>query len=134
MAPVSATTMAGAGDSAEQTLLSVFYAGHGTWRECDRPDCNRVANDWGADSATNALYLRWTVTHSAQIRTVMVQLLKSAPSYTAACQAAPCGAWSDTTAWDAVAIMRERTVTGTGGACRDIPYQAPQPSALMPKR
>jgi hypothetical protein len=147
--------MAAAGDAAEQTLLSVFYAGHGTWRECDRPDCNRLAGDWGADSATYALYLRWNATHAWHIRTVMLQLLQSAPRYSAACQAAPCAAWSDTAAWDAVAVMREGIVTGKkreavtraisalrfalashafgGGACGDIPYQAPQPSALHAK-
>lgn len=147
--------MARAGDAAQQTLLGVFYAGRGTWRECDRQDCKRIAGDWGADSATNALYLRWNLTRDTHIRTVMAQLLQSAARYAATCRTAPCGAWSDTAAWDAVAIMREGEVTGNkrqavalavpalrfalashafaGGACRDIPYQAPQPSALHAK-
>ncbi|HKE37988.1 MAG TPA: glycoside hydrolase family 76 protein, partial [Candidatus Baltobacteraceae bacterium] len=155
MAAASEATFARAGTDAEQTLLNVFYAGHGLWRVCDRPQCMRTSSDWGADSATNALYLRWSTTHDPHIRTVMTQLLRSAPQYSATCKSAPCAAWSDTAAWDAVAILREGTATGNerraialakaalrfalasrafaGGACGDIPYQAPQPSRLHAK-
>ncbi|HZZ00520.1 MAG TPA: hypothetical protein VFE36_13200 [Candidatus Baltobacteraceae bacterium] len=154
-AAASVPTLARAGDDAEQTLLNVFYAGRGLWRVCDRPQCYRTNSDWGADSATNALYLRWNDTHNPHIRTVMTQLLRTAPHYSATCRSAPCAAWSDTAAWDAVALLREGTVTGnerqasvlarsalrfalasrafTGGACADIPYQVPQPSNLHAK-
>ena len=80
----------------------------------------------------------------------MARLLQTSPDYSQPCNTAPCHAWSDTAAWDAVALMREASVLGndrqsitraraayrfvqmsrafSGGACGRIPYQVPQPS------
>ena len=139
-----------AGFDAQTTLLRVFYAGAGEWRTCDAPSCATAANDWGADSATDSLYLRWVTTRDPAIRTVLEQSMQTSPDYTDACTHAPCRWWSDTPAWDAVTLMRENEVVGNdprivaraqaalryversqgfaGGACSGIPYQLPQPS------
>jgi hypothetical protein len=79
------------------------------------------------------------------IRFTMAQLLSNAPQYGDPCSSAPCPAWSDTPAWDAVAFMREAEVLDNspqaiakakaalryaeqsrafaGGACSGVPYQ-----------
>jgi hypothetical protein len=130
--------------------MRVFYDGNGSWRECNDADCTATDSDWGADSATYALYLRWTTTHDASIRGAMSQLLDNGPQYGDPCAQAPCPAWSDTPAWDAVAFMREGEITGeqrqavdraeaavryveqsaafAGGACSGVPYQQAQPN------
>lgn len=144
-------TFADAGAQAQAALMQVFYAGDGTWRECSDAQCRATSSDWGADSATYSLYLRWAATGDPSIRTTMAQLLDAAPRYGAPCDSAPCPAWSDTPAWDAVAFMRENEVLGydsqavarakaavryvtqskafAGGACSGVPYQLAQPNA-----
>lgn len=144
------TTFFQAAEQAQATLMNVFYAGNGSWRDCNDPNCRQSDSDWGADSATYSLYLRWTITHDPSIGATMAQLLNNAPNYGAPCASAPCPAWSDTPAWDAVAFMREAAVLGNdpqaiahakaalryagqsgafaGGACTGVPYQLPQPS------
>ncbi|HYZ15782.1 MAG TPA: hypothetical protein VE591_05250 [Candidatus Acidoferrum sp.] len=99
---------------------------------------------------TDALYLRWTVTHDPSIRTAMAKLVATAQTYPAPCSRAACPWWSDTPAWDAVTLMREYEVLGgdrralaraeqafryssqsqsfTRGACPEIPYQQPPAS------
>ncbi len=146
--------MARAGDAAEQTLLRVFYAGHGTWRDCDRT--MTASRAIGAQTRLpGALYLRWNATHNQHIRTVMRQLLESTPRYPAACQAAPCSAWSDTAAWDAGRSCAKGRSAAIGERPSRVPcrlcafplrraalpeapagtfrYQAPQPSGLRAK-
>ncbi len=130
--------------------MQVFYAGNGSWRDCNAPGCRSSDSDWGADSATYSLHLRWSATQDPSIRFTMAQLLNSGPRYGEPCSAAPCPAWSDTPAWDAVAFMREAQVLGgdqlaiarakaalryaeqskafAGGACSGVPYQSAQPS------
>jgi hypothetical protein len=135
---------------AQATLLQVFYAGNGAWRECNAMTCRASDRDWGADSATYALYLRWKTTHDPSIAFTMSQLLANGTEYGEPCDGAPCPAWSDTPAWDAVAFMREAEVLGgdrratdkakaalryaeqsrafAGGACTGVPFQLPQPN------
>jgi hypothetical protein len=145
------TTFARAGEQALQTLVDVFYAGHGLWRECNRLDCLPTNSDWGADAATYALYLRWKTVPDPRIKTVVRALESTAPLYPAPC-AAPqgCSSWSDTVEWDALALMREYEVSGDPsalvraedayrfvarshayalGACPSIPYQQPHTGA-----
>jgi hypothetical protein len=146
----SAETFSQAGVQATATLLDVFYTGAGSWRNCDRNSCSQANSDWGADSATDALFLRWRVTGDPKIRGVMSQLLATAPHYPDPC-ARSCPAWSDTPSWDAVTLMREyevldrdpralalaesalryveQSTTFQGGVCSGIPYQLPRPSA-----
>jgi hypothetical protein len=139
-----ASTYADAGAQATTTLLTVFYAGDGLWRVCNHTTCPRAKADWGVDSALYALALRWATTPDPAIRRAAADLLATAPHYAAPCAKAPCPAWSDTPAWDAVAFMREYAILGdpialrraqaafryasessafTGGACAEVPYQ-----------
>jgi hypothetical protein len=149
-------TFSSAGAEATATLLNVYYAGRGLWRVCNQPTCSRTNGDWGADSATFALYLRWKTTHDPAIAAVASELLAAAPRYPAPCDASPCPWWSDTPSWDAVALMREseilggnraavararaafRYVTRSGafisGACPTIPFQRPQPADPTKRR
>jgi hypothetical protein len=140
-AQAQSTTFAAAGDAATATLLHVWYAGDGLWRECDDPGCNRSNMDWGVDSLTYALWLRWQTTHDSAIPQVMRELTATAPPY-------PLGeTWSDNPEWDAIAAVRMYQVTGDAaalakaraafdtvegsadfalGACPEIRYQQPQ--------
>ncbi|HTU81604.1 MAG TPA: hypothetical protein VMF61_05720 [Candidatus Acidoferrales bacterium] len=150
-ATVDATPVFGAaGSLAVDALVDDFYA-HGAWRACDDAGCSPLAGDWGADSATDDLYLRWRSTRSARIAGMMQALAAAAPAYAQPCDGSRrCNAWSDTAAWDAVAAMREFEVTGDpqaetkaeaalrfidtsrafdGGACPELPYQQPAPTA-----
>lgn len=144
-------TFGSAGEAATQTLLETYYAGGGFWRVCNAPACRRTDSDWGADSATGVLYMRWNATHDPKLREVASELLGSGPRYPEPCNAAPCPAWSDTPAWDAVAFMRESAILGGdpqaiaraqaafryaarshafgGGGCPAIPYQQAQPNS-----
>ncbi len=146
--PANATpspTFSKTADEATSTLLDVLYAGDGMWRSCNQSTCAKMNSDWGADSATYTLYLRWSGTHDTRIRTVLSQLLDTAPHYPEPCDAGPCPAWSDTPSWDAVTLMRENEALGNDahalelakaalryaeqsrafarGACPDIPFQ-----------
>ncbi len=106
------STFAQAGDQALATILDVFYAGNGLWRLCDEPSCSATNQDWGADSLTYTLYLRWQATHERRLVPVMRALLATAPAYPGPCTVRPCGSWSDVPEWDAIAALREYAVTG----------------------
>lgn len=145
-----AATFSKTADEATSTLLDVLYAGGGLWRDCNKADCHTTNSDWGADSATYTLYLRWTATHDPRIRNVMAELLDAAPRYPQPCANGPCPAWSDTPSWDAVTLIREAEVLGDDpravalaksalnyveqsqafarGACPEIPFQQARPS------
>jgi hypothetical protein len=148
--PQDGITYSQAGSQAAETLLNVYYAGDGLWRDCNQPGCTRANGDWGDDSATYTLYLRWRASGDPQAAKIMSELLDTSRMYPAPCSTAPCPAWSDTPSWDAVTFMREYEVLGgdaralqlaeaalkyvddslafQGGACPEIPYQQPQPS------
>ncbi len=139
-------TFGDAGDQATATLLHVFYAGGGLWNDCDVSGACRQGNgDWGEDSFTYALWLRWQTTHDPAVLPAMRELFATAPSYPAPCVGA-CGAWSDVPEWDAIAALREYAVLNDPnalgkaglafgfvegsdayalGACPDIRYQQP---------
>ncbi|MHB8642630.1 MAG: hypothetical protein ACYDA3_07080 [Gaiellaceae bacterium] len=143
------TTFGALGGQAESTLLHVFYAGGGRWNNCDRPECGVSNRDWGVDSLTYALYLRWTATHSPRLRATLRALIATSPTYGAPCAARPCG-WSDVPEWDAIASVREFQATRDPralakaeaafayvedagvfavGACPEIRYQQPDGEA-----
>jgi hypothetical protein len=111
-AEAAPATYGQAGDQAVATLLHVFYAGHGLWRECDAPGCQTANQDWGVDSLTYALHLRWEITHDPALVPVLKALAASAPLYSGPCLHRPCGAWSDVPEWDAIAAMDEYDATG----------------------
>lgn len=131
-----------AGD-AVRTLTTSFYAGQGRWRACLDPSCGSGNSDWGADSLTGALYLRWLLAHDERVVTALRELEATEPRYEA-CGDPACGTWSDVPMWDAVAALRTydathdeqalrnaeaayATVAATGayahGACPEIDYQ-----------
>jgi hypothetical protein len=148
-APAPRTTYATAGDQALATLLGVYYNGSGLWNECNAPGCNQTSSDWGADSLTYALHLRWQTAADPGIAPVMAALAGSAPTYPNACLLPSCQSWSDQPLWDAIANVREYQVTGDAqalakaraafqfvesadayalGACPEIRYQQPSGS------
>lgn len=115
-----APTFSKTADEATATLLDVLYAGDGMWRACNQTACQKTNSDWGADSATYTLYLRWSVTHDTRIRSVLAQLLDTAPHYPQPCTTPPCPAWSDTPSWDAVTLMRENEALGGDPRALDL--------------
>lgn len=147
-------TFRDAGSDAARALVRDFYAGGGTWRRCDDASCDATNIDWGADSATDALALRWRTRHEPRVAAILTELGRNAPRYGAPCDAASCPAWSDTPAWDAVAEMREYEATRNPldlrraraalayvedsaalhrGLCSAIPYQHPPQDGVFTK-
>lgn len=145
-APVS-LTFAQTSDAALQTLQNVFYH-DGNWNLCAPTACGVVPFDdvdWGADSLTAALYLRWIINADASIPPMMTRLAANAATY-GTCTASNCPTWSDVPLWDSIAASHEHLVVGTAntlqqallafdyvdtatqfalGACPDIDYQLP---------
>ncbi len=131
-----------------QTLLHSFYHNAG-WKKCALAACASVNRDWGADSLTYTLYLRWLTTHDRSLITYFEALVSTAPQYPPPCRglAGFACTWSDAPQWDVIAILRSYEVTGknpvalqravkafatienstiyTGGACPAIRYQQP---------
>lgn len=120
-----------------------WYNGAGRWYMCLPVRCAAGNGDWGSDSLTYALYLRWRVSGDPAVRPIMGALARTAYSW-------PAGAssWSDVPMWDAIAGAREYQVTGDpvalanaraafghvatdqaasyqAGACPAIAYQQP---------
>ena len=142
-----AQTFATAGARATTALLDVWYAGNGLWRACDAPGCPTGNRDWGFDSLTYTLALRYRATHDASLLAPLRELEQTAPAYPAPCtNASTCASWSDVPMWDAIALLDEYAITGDAGAlskaeaafafvdrstvyalgaCPRIPYQQP---------
>jgi len=145
-------TFALAGSDATRALLTDYYDGAGAWRSCNAVSCASSNADWGADAATDTIYLRWSATHDPQLAAVADRLIGTSTRYPTPCAGASCRYWSDTPAWDAVTSMREFEMTGdtralvraraayhfvegssafAAGACPSIPYQqAPSPAGV----
>ncbi len=141
------TTFAAAGNRAVATLLHDYYGGNGLWNVCDVQDCGQANTDWGVDSLTYALYLRWSTARDPSVIPAMTALLGTAPTYGSPCNLPSCGSWSDVPEWDAIAALREYEALGGNpqalakaraaysfvqdgtafvlGACPDIRYQEP---------
>lgn len=140
-------TFAQAGDSAAATLTHVWYAGSGLWRDCDLPTCHTENQDWGVDSATYTLYLRWRNTHDSAIVPIAKSLIQTATDYPSPCTGLPCSSWSDVPEWDTIALVRDFEMTRDPlaitrakqafafvqrarvyalGACPSIDYQKPE--------
>lgn len=133
-----------AGEQATHALIADYYDGAGRWRECDLASCTVANSDWGTDAATDALYLRWATTNDPGVQSILKSLIATSLAYPAPCEKRSCSYWSDTAAWDAVALARiyeatgdaqalsraedaYRFVTGSraylAGACSTVPYQ-----------
>jgi hypothetical protein len=140
-------TFAAVGQQATTTLLDVYYAGGGLWRACDAADCSTGNVDWGYDSLTYALALRFHATHDSRLLVPLRALVDTAPTYAAPCaNVSGCGSWSDVPLWDSIALVDEYEATGNPvalskaeaafafveqskayalGACAQIRYQQP---------
>lgn len=98
--------------SAQETLLTQFYH-DGGWRLCPKT-CPSRNWDWGADSLTYTLYLRWKTTHDESLVTKLAALGDTAPLYRKPSKCmwlAKYGCtWSDVPNWDLVAMLREYEV------------------------
>ena len=146
--PTSRPTFYDYANWATQTLLHGFYHDAG-WRTCALPTCKSVNHDWGADSLTYTLYLRWLASHDPSLVTYFEGLVSTLPQYPPPCHGISgftC-TWSDAPQWDVVAALRTYEVTGknpialdraikafatvegstiyTGGVCPAIRYQQP---------
>ncbi|HUA79923.1 MAG TPA: hypothetical protein VL997_06090 [Dyella sp.] len=101
-----------AGAEAVDAMMRVFYTGDGKWRECAAADCHASNQDWGVDSMTYTLWLRWKTSSDPKISPIMGALEKTAPSYPAPCtEGVACSSWSDVPEWDSIAASREYEVT-----------------------
>ncbi len=143
-AGATATTRLDAADQALSVLEHHFYHGAGAWRYCVPVGCEVGNRDWGADSLTYALHLRWRTTRDPSVSIVMNALTRTAHWYTSAESS-----WSDVPMWDSIADSREyevtrdpaalekakaafdyvdtgRSATFARGACPEVNYQIPE--------
>jgi hypothetical protein len=110
-------TFAQAGHRAEATLLGEWYAGRGLWRMCNASGCPSLNRDWGADSLSYTLALRFRSTHDARLLRPLRALARTTPVYPVPCSSSgSCRSWSDVPAWDAVALLDEYAATGDRAA------------------
>jgi hypothetical protein len=110
------TSFAANAAAAQGAMLEDFYDGQGEWNACVPSGACFTDNfDWGADSMTNALYLRWEGTHDPAIATVMGALNATALTWPP-CSLPDCIALSDVPSWDSIASSREYAVTQDAGA------------------
>lgn len=106
-----APTYAEIGDEAVRTLLRSYYTNDGYWRDCPEARCWIHNSDWGSDSLTNTLYLRWMTLHDAAIPPILATLARTARRYAAPCHGRTCRLWSDVPLWDSVAASREYAIS-----------------------
>jgi hypothetical protein len=95
-----------AGDAALTTLERTLYLAPGRWNMCVPNECGSADHDWGADSLTYTLFLRWKVAHDASIVPIMSALGATAREY-GPCRLGSCRYWSDVPMWDSIAATRE---------------------------
>ncbi len=108
-------TFAAAADEAAGALGRYYYAG-GAWNGCVPSDqCYTDDVDWGADSMTDTLFLRWEEAPDAG-EAPMLRALGDNAEVWPACNLPSCGLLSDVPSWDSVALSRIYTVTRDGGA------------------
>lgn len=140
------TTFRALANDAATTLTTRWYAGAGRWRACLDPQCAAGNVDWGNDSLTGVLYLRWLVTHDTALLKPVRELEATEPRY-GDCRRPRCTTWSDVPMWDAVAALRTYDATHdeaallnaeaaygfvarsdvfARGACPEIDYQRPR--------
>lgn len=116
-----AVTYADYGREAVAAVEREFYAGSGMWYSC-AGGCGAHNLDWGDDSLTYTLYLRWSITREPDVIPIFGELISTAAAF-APCEDSTCGDWSDVPEWDAIADEREFEVTGNPRAL-DLAKQA----------
>jgi len=154
----AASTYADYGKQAITSLITDFYT-NGRWKSCTS-GCGAGNIDWGADSLTYTLFLRWHIhQHDPSVVSYLATLAGTARTWQSPCQTLRgCTSWSDAPLWDSVALGREYEATGLanpailfkeqaaftvvdgadpsvylGGACPSIPYQQPGGGATQLK-
>jgi hypothetical protein len=109
----SLLTYADYGNQAMTNLLKDFYT-HGRWKNCTS-GCTAQNTDWGADSLSAILFLRWKINHhDPSVLPFLQTLATTAPTWQPPCQTLPgCHQpWSDQPLWDSVVLGREYEATG----------------------
>jgi hypothetical protein len=106
-------TFADAARSSLATLLHRFYAGKGLWHTCLPDRCATENRDWGADSLTYAIWLRWAADRDRTVRPILRALVRTAPD-----DGAQTHGLSDVPLWDSIAAAREYQVTHLARALR----------------
>jgi len=114
-ADASAPTFAQLAAEATTTLRARFAVPEGGWWLCLGAACGATDQDWGADSLTGVLALRWRTDHDPSLLAFARALERNAPRY-AACRGARCTGWSDVPMWDAVAALQLHAMTGDAAA------------------
>jgi hypothetical protein len=90
-------------------LEHTFYNGSGLWHMCvPLGVCNTKNKDWGSDSLTYDLYLRWQVAKDPTVVPLLARLAQTGIRWTPAKFGS-----SDNIMWDAIAEVREYQVTGS---------------------
>jgi len=114
-AKAGSVTYAALGDQALGHMMQAFYS-NGRWKAC--VSCSAGNGDWGDDSMTYALWMRWHVNHhDASVIPDLQALSDTAPSYGPPCVSGnSCGQWSDVPMWDSIALGREYEATGSTSA------------------
>ena len=108
---VAAGDYQGRATRAVRVLEREFYNGTGLWHMCVPLACNTKNRDWGSDSLTYVLYLRWLLTRDPSVPPIMATLADTAHAWVPADAGS-----SDTVMWDAIADAREYQVTGKATA------------------
>jgi hypothetical protein len=137
-------SFAGYAADAARVLENALFT-QGNWRLC-LSGCGAVNSDWGADSLTYTAYLGWRTIQDPRLAGLFPELVTTAHVW-GPCTSQPANCpWSDVPEWDAIADLREYTVTGNAialqnaeaayryvaqspnfalGACPQIHYQHP---------
>ena len=145
--PVTGRAFADIGGDAVAALEKTLYDGNGLWHDCTSAVCATRNQDWGSDSLTYLLYMRWSTTHERSIPPLLKELSRTARTYAPPCRDRPCLLWSDVPMWDSIAASREYQADGRNtlalakakaaflavegsdayarGACPAIRYQRP---------
>jgi hypothetical protein len=105
------TTLGALGNAAMTTLRARLLVDQGRWNLCARTSCGTADSDWGADSLTGVLTLRWRAAHAPALVSFARALEHTAPRYPL-CRGPGCPGWSDVPLWDAVAALQLYEVTG----------------------
>ncbi len=108
--PGSARAFADIGGDAVAALETKLYDGNGLWHDCASAICATHNQDWGSDSLTYLLYLRWAATHDRALPPLLQALARTARTYDPPCRNRPCVLWSDVPMWDSIAASREYEV------------------------
>jgi hypothetical protein len=114
-ADAGAPTFAQLAAEATTALRARFAVPTGGWWLCLGAACGATDQDWGADSLTGVLTLRWRTDHDPSLLAFARALERSAPRY-AVCRGARCAGWSDVPLWDAVAALQLHAMTGDRSA------------------